>query len=366
MEFNNDLPYLYFRGLRQVDHTVFVVQNGQKTYWDPQFQKKVAYSSGQQVKRSILDQMSELLDEPRAPITFNHKLEIDKNGTKRLTDGEPWSPCDPRYADQLVGGWMRAKLGGGNTIKRRSPLSISAMRPLHPLLSNIHDETATFDRSERPEQHPVRVVNSDGEELTEAELSEYLNYNDLTLPRRKWIPENQVGPRAHGLFIYDVAIDLQRLFRVSINEHDPELDRNMIKKLQEEEWRITKNGEQLVCPLQQQKQIIPALVHSLIHWRITSNQSRTFSPQPTLAIAISDNASRIASVIRADLNIEGERPSAIPVIEASKGAYIYISPVAKGYIPGIVNAHANALNDAEADLTAYLTSQMSSLEKETM
>ena len=32
---NSTLPYLFIRGLRQVDHTVFSVQEGQKTYYDP-------------------------------------------------------------------------------------------------------------------------------------------------------------------------------------------------------------------------------------------------------------------------------------------------------------------------------------------
>ena len=43
-------PYIYFRALRHVDHTVFCVDKGQKNYWDPQFQQRVPYSSGQQVK----------------------------------------------------------------------------------------------------------------------------------------------------------------------------------------------------------------------------------------------------------------------------------------------------------------------------
>jgi hypothetical protein len=47
--------FIYFRGLRHAEHTVFCVQEGQKTYYDSQFGKYVPYSSGQQVKRSTLD-----------------------------------------------------------------------------------------------------------------------------------------------------------------------------------------------------------------------------------------------------------------------------------------------------------------------
>jgi len=82
-------PYLYLRGLRQVDHTVFCVDNGQKTYFDPVFNRRVPYSSGQQVKRSILDEMAGHLNERRAPVTFNFVLST-KDGQKSLGQGEPW------------------------------------------------------------------------------------------------------------------------------------------------------------------------------------------------------------------------------------------------------------------------------------
>lgn len=356
MEAKHNLPYLYVRGLRQADHTVFVVQDGQKTYYDPQFGRTVAYSSGQQVKRSILDHMADLMDEPRAPITFNHKLETNKKGEPVLTDGEPWNPCDPRHADQLVGGWMRVRKGGGDTIKRRSPLSISAMRPLHPLLSTTHRETATFDRSDHPDQHPVRVVDGDGNEVSEEDLNQFLKDNDRTLPRRKWIPEDQVGPRAHGLFVYDIAIDLRRLFKVSVNEHDPELDREMIDDLKEAGWTESADGEDLVAPKEQRDAIIPALAQALIHWRVTSNQSRTFSPQPVLALAMSDNASLIASAIRADLDSEQPDKIAHPVVDNFEGVSVYASLSAKGYVPGIVDTAPDALAKAEKALIDHLSS----------
>ena len=51
-------PYIYLRGLRHVDLSVFCVESGQKVYWDPVFGTSVPYSSGQQVKRSILDSIN--------------------------------------------------------------------------------------------------------------------------------------------------------------------------------------------------------------------------------------------------------------------------------------------------------------------
>jgi hypothetical protein len=339
----------FVRGLRQVEHTVFSVQDGQKTYYAPQFNRKVAYSSGQQVKRSILDAVSDALNERRAPVTFNKTISADGD----LEDGEPWSPCDPQYADQLLGGWMRAESGGGNTVKRRSPLSISAMRPLHPLLAGLASESASYDRSNDPEQHSVRVVNSDGEEMSEEEVQEFLESNDRTLPRRKWIPEDQVGPRAHGLYVFDVAVDLDRLFTVSTNQHEPELDTEKIEELQEEGWTLTENREHLVCPEERRDEIIDALATGLTDWRVTSNQSRTFSPQPTLCLAISDDANRVTNAIRADLTEEGRGEEAVPVIDTFEGVSVYTMPACKGHVTG-VTASPDALDKARKDIVERL------------
>lgn len=347
-------PYLYLRTLRQADHTVFCVQDGQKYYQDPQFGSRVPYSSGQQVKRSILDAMVEMLQsERRAPITFNYELTSDK-GKQNLSQKEPWSPCDPTYADQLVGGWMRAQ-SDELTVKRRSPLSISAMRPLHPTLAGTESESLTFDRSEHPEQHPVKVRNAQGEELSSDDVYEFLRSNKRSLPRRHWIPENKVGPRASGLFVFDVAIDLRRLFSVSLNQHDPELTPETIEKLKEAGWQPTSDGLNIIAPKERREEIISALASSLINWRVTSNQARTYSPQTTLAVAISDNANRIAGAIRADLiDNESERLKAEPVIEVINGVEIFTALSAKGYVPGVV-ASVDALDKAEQ----YLIGQLS-------
>ena len=159
-------PYIYLRALKHAEHTVFCVEDGQKTYFDTQFNRLLAFSSGQQVKRSVIQVLTDNLNVPVAPITFNYNI----TANNELENKEPWSPCNPTYIDQLLGGWMRAKTTSGKSdkkeseqarensvLKRRSPLSISAMRPLHPLLAGVEKENITFDRSDRPDYHPVKV-----------------------------------------------------------------------------------------------------------------------------------------------------------------------------------------------------------------
>lgn len=338
--------FIYLRALKHAEHTVFCVQDGQKTYFDPQFNRVVAYSSGQQVKRSILETLTDELGVQMAPVTFNYNI----NAKKELENKEPWSPCDPNYVDQLLGGWMRAA-GEGQILKRRSPLSISAMRPIHPLLAGVDKENLTFDRSDRPDQHPVNVRMGD-KLLTEEEIEAYLQDNNRTLPRRNWIPENA---RTSGLFVYDIAIDLRTLFCVSTNQHEPEISKERIEELKSKGWKLSKNvfGECLVLPKEEREKIIPALAKALINWRITSNQARTFSLMETLAVAISENANTLAAAIRAKLVDDGEKPKAKPVVDETAGADLFVTLPCSSYIV-TENESADALQKAETKLVEMM------------
>lgn len=341
-------PYIYLRALKHAEHTVFCVSDGQKTYYDTQFGFYVPYSSGQQVKRSILQLLSDNLNVPMAPITFNYNV-TDK---KELDYKEPWSPCDPTYIDQLLGGWMRA--GDGPTKKRRSPLSISAMRPLHPLLAGVDKENLTFDRSDRPDNHPVNVRMAGSDRLlSDAEIEAFLQENDRTLPRRNWIPNNK---RATGLFVYDAAIDLRTLFCVSMNQHEPEISKEMIETLKSNGWIESENvfGKCLVLPKEERDKVIPALAKALLNWRITSNQARTLSLMETLAVAISDNANTIPAAIRAKLIDDGEKPKAKPIVDETAGADLFITLPCSNYIV-TESESADALEKAEQKLIELMT-----------
>ncbi len=343
-------PFIYLRGLKHVDFTVFCVADGQKFYYDPQFNRRSPYSSGQQVKRSIIESLTEILGVKPAPTTFY--FDINKNNS--MKEGEVLSECDPRYIDQLIGGWMRTPKGGKEkAVKRRSPLSISAMTPLHPLLASLPSENISFDRSDRPNVHKVVVRNANGQELTEEQISDFLKGSDRSL-YRKWISDNN---RATGLFVYDVAIDLRRLFCVSANLLEPEISPNMIEKLESEGWHRSKNvfGECLVMPKELRDKVIPAIADALIEWRITSNQSRTFSLMETLAIAISDNANTLASAIRAKLiGDDDDKVKARPIVDVNAGADVFVTlPCAKWIVTE--GEKADALECAKRELVDIMS-----------
>ncbi len=335
---------IYVRTLKRAEHTVFCVANEQKTYYDVQFDRYIPFSSGQQVKRSIIDSLSYSLNEIPSPTTFL----FDVTKQNELKEGEVYGTCDPSYVDQLFGGWMKATKGGKDrSLKRRSPLSISAMRALHPLLAGVSRETISFDRSDRP-NNEVIVRNSEGEIMSEEEVVEFLEGKDRSLSR-KWIPNN--NSRATGLFVLDIAIDLRRLFCVSTSQLEPEITEDTINKLKKEGWKDAKNvfGECLVAPKELREKWMKALAYAIVNWKITSNQSRTFSLMDTLAISISENANLIGSSIRAKISEENS-DKAQPIIEEDiEGVKTFITLQAGGYIQ-TNGEKVDALEQAEQKL----------------
>lgn len=334
---------IYIRTLKRAEHTVFCVSDGQKYYYDAQFNRRIPFSSGQQVKRSIMDSISENLNTVPSPTTFL----FDVTKQKELKEGEVYGTCDPSYPDQLFGGWMKAAKGGKDrTLKRRSPLSISAMRGLHPLLAGLENDNASFDRSDRP-NNIVIVRDENGNELSDDEIVQFLEGKDRSLSR-KWIPNQS---RASGLFISDIAIDLRRLFCVGLNSFEPEMSDDTIDKLKSEGWIESENvfGPCLVAPKELREKWAKALAKAIINWKITSNQSRTFSLMDTLAIAIGDNANLIGGSIRAKLSEEDSKKAQPIVEEDMDGIKTFVSLQAGGYIP-TKSETADAIQKAEEEL----------------
>lgn len=340
---------IYIRTLKRAEHTVFCVADGQKTYYDPQFRVSVPYSSGQQVKRSLLEAFNESLRIKPSPTTFL----FDVNKQKELKEGEVYGTCDPSHPDQLIGGWMKAAKGGKDrTLKRRSPLSVSAMRALHPLLAGVRSENISFDRSDKTNNNVI-VRDEKGNALTGSQIVKLLEGKNRSL-NRKWIPGNS---RATGLFVMDVAIDLRRLFAVGLNSFEPEMTDETIKTLKSAGWIESENvfGPCLVTPGTLREKWISGIAKAIVNWKITSNQSRTFSLMETLAIAISDNANKIAGSIRAKLS-EEDSERADPIIdEDMTGVDTFITHNAGAYVYTRSEA-SDALEKAERRLVSLMQS----------
>lgn len=77
----NKNSFIYLRGCKHAAFTVFCVEADQKSYYDPQFNVKVPYSSGQQVKRSIMGKLNEVLNVEPSPTEFY--FDVDKKEHSR-------------------------------------------------------------------------------------------------------------------------------------------------------------------------------------------------------------------------------------------------------------------------------------------
>jgi hypothetical protein len=289
--------------------------------------------------------MATLGHEQVSPVVFFHEI---KN--KKLEQKEIHGACDPSYADQLVGGWMKAG-SEVKTLKRRSPLSISAMHPLHPLLAGVTEEAGVFDL--RGRANTSVVIKRDNKVLDDVEIEAFLREVGQQNPNllNKRIDSFD---RATGLFVSDVAIDLRTLFAVNIEPYEPEISPETQQKLRDAGWKEAKNafGRCLIAPKERREAVIDALAHALLNWRITTNQSRTYSMNEILAVSVSNSAHKVAASIRAALR-EDATNAARPVVDSNAGAEVFITPVCAGYVPEVVG-DVNALDSAEARLAAMM------------
>lgn len=337
---------LHIRILKKVDFSVFCVDSSQKTYYDPTMGVVLPYSSGQQVKKSIINTLLNELDIEYAPLIFTFAKEGEKLKQKELIQ-----TCDPSYFDQLIGGWMTAP-DKKNTEKddddtlvlsRRSPLSISAMSPVHPLLASVAiEEVITFDRTE---SNTESMVVKDGKKILEGdELIKFLEQSNSKLTKRKAAAFK--AKRATGLFKIDIAIDLKKLFRVPTRINDIEIKQSTINKLMESGWKKINigSGEFLELPKEHHEEVANAVAESIIRWRITSNQSRTFDVMSTLTTVVANRADVISNSVYGELyNDKNDKNRAKLVIDQSNpNAKFFSNNILKGYLTDVeTSASAN-------------------------
>ena len=133
--------------------------------------------------------------------------------------------------------------------------------------------------------------------------------------------------------------------------------KNNAKELKDKGWISSQNvfGECLIMPKSEREKAIPAIAKALIDWRISSNQSRTFSLMETLAIAISDNANTLAGAIRAKLSDDDpDKKRAKPIVDETAGADLFVTLPCSGYVVTEVES-ADALQKAEDHLISLLS-----------
>jgi len=320
--------------LKHVRQGVLCVDSAQKVCWDPVFRVFTPYSSGQQVKRCIIQLMCTVIGVLLSPITFWSKI-TDK-GVDKIGEHQIWSSCNPKYVNELVGGHMKTrKRGAGDafgigTKKRRGPVSFSALTVLHALLSVVFDECVTFDRSGIP-GNIVHVVDADENEIPAEEVKKFCDNFEVNIPARHFVkPQKRMG----GLFVHTVIIDQNALFTVQLDEREPSIDDCVRDELISLGWLQTVNdkGKCLVAPKSVRDQVIPALAHAIINWTVDSNQSRSSTEFQTVAVAMSKTSPKVWNSISAVVSKADDGKSmATPVLRKYDGVDLFVDDSASQF-----------------------------------
>lgn len=345
---------LYITGVKHVNLTVFNIDDDTKTYYDPIHNKSLPFSSGQQIKRCFMDNIRKKYYDIFDFSTMEMRYNITKDSIEQK---EALSSADNTCIDQMIGGYMRARKKDNennkkgdetNTITRRSPISFSPMTPVHPdLVSLTSNHLSTMDRTDRPNDSIYFTKNN--KEVDQEKILRYLDETNSFISKRKTYYEHK---KVSGLFKFDMAIDLERLFRVSIKKYDPEVYPSAIKKLKDLGWKkvIIRGEEYLELPKEQHEKYAESIAESLIEFRINSNQSRTLDFMPTISIAVSDNPQLIPMVYRR--KIDGDNNNKLFIDNSSDEIKTFNTPLIEDYVVNYneLNYNMNSLNEFKKEI----------------
>lgn len=340
--------FIYVTGVKNVKQAVFGVDTNLKTYYDAVSGKYVPYASGQQVKRSFFDfineEYSSSIEKIIAPFTVVYNFDSKKT---KFEQKESYPDADNSFFTSLVGGYMKAPTKDKNKKKneeeddkedkevytRRSPIAFSYLTALHPDLTSttVKDEIGTSDRSDIFNDN--MSFTCDGKKsLDEEEALKLMAENNLQISKRKIYSPHR---RANGLFKFDAAIDLERLFRVPIKKFNKEIDDVKHKSLVENGWKeVNVNGvDYLELPSDLHGIYAEAIAEGLVEFRFKSNQSRSLDLMPTVSFAVTNKASKLPLVYRTEFDENNKRKL---VIETGvNGVQVFNSPLVNDILSGV-------------------------------
>jgi hypothetical protein len=103
-------------------------------------------------------------------------------------------------------------------------------------------------------------------------------------------------------------------------------------------------------PKKYHEELAEAIAWGIVNWKITSNQSRTYDPMPTLSIAVSSRADEIVNAISSELYMnDGKEKAKIVIDENYPNTKIFSTNLLKGYV---INSKTS--NTAIDDAVAYI------------
>lgn len=283
--------FIYFKGVRNVECGKICVADGQKTYYDPIGNVSVPYGSASQTKRQIMEKACSDMELS----VVNYEYTVDKNGVPK--QAQSITQNNPIFVDLLLGGYMTTKNkedeSKNETLKRTSPLNISAFVPTSSKLVTLSRKLMGTSSKDDKRTNVVLKFNNnqviDGEEA-----KQWLDDNN-----RKKTTFTFYDEMFSGLFKYEVAIDKETLFSVSINGYEKEISDATKEQMIAEGWELGTNsyGDCLIAPKAVREIVAKKLARAIVEWEHNSNQSTHYSMATTTICSVSYSPRQCANSI---------------------------------------------------------------------
>jgi len=353
--------------------TLFCVgKEGQKRVYDKTYGKYLAYSSGQQQKTTRVNEVCELLGIPLADFVFYYN-EKHKQASKGISQ-------DPRHVEAMTRGYMNVTT---NNIKRESPLNISTMFPIHPLLVESIDDLIAVGHGVREKSFTLiqekKKTKKAGEDDDESEKSdgsktegkyeevpkttdEYKKFLDeMADTRKKGIEHSLAGGKllTRGVFERYIEIDLTRLFAFNNDILLPskEIAAEYMDAIIKDGWKEVDTklyGKMFIVPKSIRDKYIPAIAEALVMALPNTNQSSSYSVGEIVATAVSYDASENSYAIVCEENNE----TANVILDKDAGSKLFITPIAKSSRIFAGYDRESATSKANKEAIAYITQEL--------
>lgn len=200
-----------------------VGENGQKFHWKNG--KKMAYATGShtqyRAKEIICKELESDLEKWVNTEVFNKKIKEEKGGLK-ISQSVKTIDFDGNIGVfALLFGYMDTT----NDISRIKPVAFSYLYPFHELLANMSPiEIRTVNNKGFSGITKVAVFTEDGKEISKEDvLAKYSDAENLSEITNTQLIVNDTGKHTvNGLFVEDIYINLDTLFKVSVDIYDKE------------------------------------------------------------------------------------------------------------------------------------------------
>lgn len=304
---------IFIRKMYHYKLTRFCVDsNGHKMYWDNNV--RIPYSSGQQQKYALIEELLSLANEENAPSELIYEYDATKDGS--LNHKVYRITTDLRHLESYMRGYMYnedIKNDKGEDKKaiyvRNSPFKISCLSAVHPSLINVHTEAhVVVDRRGRSNCEITINDSKTKTPLTAEKTTELLKRGNFNGPLHFVPNSGNQGVLVTGFYQVDIEVNLKQLFKTRLSNYERTLPDAIKNDLLANGWYITKekHTEYINPPNEFIEHLLKFLPEAILNFTSKTNQSRNYSVPELLSFAITNDAYELSRISTIEKNDDGK------------------------------------------------------------